>query len=82
MQKEPIPAKDMDGYLAAFPEAARQKLKALRKVIRQMFPGAIAKFRNELGGYMTKVAVQLPLERPLPLDLIARIIRYRVEAVG
>ena len=82
MQKEPIPAKDMDGYLAAFPEAARQKLKALRKVIRQMSPGAIAKFRNELGGFMTKGAVQLPLERPLPLDLIARIIRYRVEAVG
>lgn len=119
MQKQPIPSKDVDAYLAAFPEAARQKLDALRKVIRRMSPeaeetikygiptyvlnrknlvhfggfarhvgfyptpGAIAKFRNELGGYATsKGAVKFPLERPLPLDLIERIIRYRVEAVG
>lgn len=40
MQKQPIPSKDVDAYLAAFPEAARQKLDALRKVIRRMSPEA------------------------------------------
>ena len=47
-----------------------------------LYPGAsgIAAFAAELQGYRTsKGTVQLPLDAPLPLDLIARIVRHRVE---
>jgi uncharacterized protein YdhG (YjbR/CyaY superfamily) len=36
-------------------------------------------FRQELAGYkQSKGAIQLPLDKPMPYDLIARIVRYRV----
>lgn len=49
-----------------------------------LYPGpeAITAFGEELSGYKTsKGAIQFPLEKPLPLDLIGRIVRYRVEAI-
>ena len=43
-------------------------------------PSAIKKFRKELSIYKgSKGAVQFPLDRPIPLDLIAEIVRFRVE---
>jgi len=40
----------------------------------------IAAFQEELAAYEgTKGAVRFPLDRPLPLDLIGRIVRFRVE---
>src|SRR5579871_4828618 len=40
----------------------------------------IAAFQEDLAGYAgTKGAVRLPLDRPLPLELIGRIVRFRVE---
>ena len=40
----------------------------------------IAAFQDELSAYQsTKGAVRFPLDRPLPLDLIQRIVRFRVE---
>lgn len=40
----------------------------------------IAAFQDELSCYAgTKGAVRFPLDRPLPLDLIQRIVRFRVE---
>ncbi|HAP57890.1 MAG: DUF1801 domain-containing protein [Sphaerochaeta sp.] len=42
-------------------------------------PEAIEAFKAELSGFPTsKGAIQLPLDRPLPLDLIERIILYRL----
>jgi uncharacterized protein YdhG (YjbR/CyaY superfamily) len=44
------------------------------------FPGAaaIAAFRKDLAGYKTaKGSVQFPFDEPLPLDLIARIVKFR-----
>jgi uncharacterized protein YdhG (YjbR/CyaY superfamily) len=39
----------------------------------------VAAFASELGPYIsTKGAIRFPLDRPLPLDLIARITRFRV----
>lgn len=39
----------------------------------------IAAFQQELSGYTgTKGAVHFPINQPLPLDLIARIVRFRV----
>ncbi|MES2265281.1 MAG: DUF1801 domain-containing protein [Bacteroidota bacterium] len=46
------------------------------------YPGAsgIAKFKEELSAYKgAKGSVQFPLDEPLPLDLIARIVHFRIE---
>ena len=42
--------------------------------------GAIETFAEELAAYETsKGTVRFPIDRPLPLDLIARIVRRRVD---
>ena len=42
-------------------------------------PSAIRAFSKELRGYKTsKGAIRLPLDAPLPLRLIAKIVKYRV----
>lgn len=42
-------------------------------------PTGHEKFKNKLSGYKQgKGSVQFPLEEPLPLDLIAEIVRFRV----
>jgi uncharacterized protein YdhG (YjbR/CyaY superfamily) len=39
----------------------------------------IAAFQQEFAGYVSsKGAVQFPLHKPLPLELVGRIVRYRV----
>jgi len=43
-------------------------------------PSAILAFREELSLYKNaKGSVQFPLEEPLPLDLVAKIVKFRVE---
>jgi uncharacterized protein YdhG (YjbR/CyaY superfamily) len=43
-------------------------------------PSGIEAFKDELSGYETsKGAVQFPLGEPLPLELIGRIVRFRVK---
>lgn len=42
-------------------------------------PSGIAAFESELVGYKrAKGSVQFPLDKPLPVDLISRIVAYRV----
>ena len=42
-------------------------------------PSGIEAFKNELSVYkMGKGSIQFPLDRPLPLDLISRIVKFRV----
>lgn len=42
-------------------------------------PDGIETYQDQLAKYKTsKGAVQFPLDKPLPLDLIAEIVRYRV----
>ncbi len=46
------------------------------------YPGAngISQFKNELKDYKSaKGSVRFPLEKPLPLDIIRRIVEFRVE---
>ena len=46
-----------------------------------LYPTAsgVRAFTKELAGYKTaKGSIQFPLDRPLPLGLIARIVRFRV----
>jgi uncharacterized protein YdhG (YjbR/CyaY superfamily) len=43
-------------------------------------PSGIAAFQAELAPYkQSKGAVQFPHDQPLPLDLVARIVRFRAE---
>lgn len=42
----------------------------------------VAKFKKELEGYETsKGTIRLPLDKPIPYDLISRITKYRVKEV-
>jgi uncharacterized protein YdhG (YjbR/CyaY superfamily) len=42
-------------------------------------PTGIEKFKKELSVYKTtKGAVQFPLDQPLPLDLVRKIVKFRV----
>lgn len=46
------------------------------------YPGAagVAKFRDAVKGYKSaKGSVQFPHDEPLPLDLVAEIVKFRVE---
>ena len=46
-------------------------------------PNGISGFKEELSKYPTsKGAVQFPLDRPIPYDLIRRIVKYRVDEMG
>ncbi len=47
-----------------------------------LFPKAsgVAAFKDELAGYkVSKGTVQFPLDKPIPLDLVRRIVRFRVK---
>lgn len=46
-------------------------------------PSAIATFKKELAKYKSsKGAVQFPIDKPLPLGLIGKIVRFRVKEVA
>ena len=46
-------------------------------------PSAIAAFKTPLAKYKSaKGSVQFPLDQPMPLSLIARIVRFRVKEIG
>lgn len=43
-------------------------------------PRGIETFKNELSAYKgAKGSVQFPLDKPLPLDLVTKIVKYRVK---
>lgn len=43
-------------------------------------PSGIEAFKDELSGYkQSKGAVQFPIGQPLPLELISRMVRFRVQ---
>jgi uncharacterized protein YdhG (YjbR/CyaY superfamily) len=43
-------------------------------------PSGIEKFKDQLSIYeSSKGAVQFPLDKPIPLDLISRIVKFRVQ---
>ena len=43
-------------------------------------PSGMEAFKDELAGYKQgKGSVQFPLDKPMPLDLIRRMVRFRVE---
>jgi len=43
-------------------------------------PSAISKFKEELSGYkVSKGTIRFPIDKPLPLGLISRIVKFRVK---
>jgi uncharacterized protein YdhG (YjbR/CyaY superfamily) len=49
------------------------------------YPGAaaIASFKKELAVYKSaKGSVQFPFDQPLPLDLVSRMVKFRVKQLG
>ncbi|MBP3039579.1 DUF1801 domain-containing protein [Bacillaceae bacterium Marseille-Q3522] len=115
MKGEIMEYKSIDEYILTFPPEIQEKLKMVRKVIKEAAPEAeekisyqmptfalhgnlvhFAAFKNHLGFYPTssgitafkqelseykgaKGSVQFPHDKPLPYDLISRIVKFRVE---
>ena len=107
-------ADPVGAYIAQFPSEVQEKLRVLRKIIREAAPDAEEKisyrmptfvlhgdlvyfagfkhhiglyplpsgveaFLPELAAYRTgKGSIQFPLDKPLPAELIVRIVRFRV----
>jgi uncharacterized protein YdhG (YjbR/CyaY superfamily) len=115
MKSEKNLPKNIDEYIAGFPDEIQVLLEEVRKTIRNAAPEAteaisyqmptfrlngnlihFAAFKNHIGLYPApsgietfskelsaykggKGSVQFPISDPLPLDLITRIVRFRVE---
>lgn len=107
--------KTIDEYIGLFVNDVADKLRAIRKTIREQAPGAVetikygiptftlngnlvhfAAFKNHIGFYpapsgieqfkkelsaykMAKGSVQFPLDKPLPLQLIQKMVKFRVK---
>jgi uncharacterized protein YdhG (YjbR/CyaY superfamily) len=107
--------KNIDEYIAGFPDDVQEKLQQIRMTIRKAAPDAeekisyqmptfylegnlvhfaafknhigfyptptgIERFQKELAGYkVSKGTVRFPLDQPVPFDLIAEIVRFRVK---
>ena len=109
-------AKDIDEYVAGFPDDVQKILKKIRATIRKAVPGAEEKisygiptftlngryfiyfagfknhvsiypaprgseeFKKELSAYKGgKGTIQFPLDKPIPFDLITRIVKFKVK---
>lgn len=115
MNAGPNVPKDIDEYIAGFPNDIQVILKKIRITIRDAAPDAeeaikyqiptftlkgnlvhFAAFKNHIGFYPTpngieaferelapyesgKGSAKFPLDKPIPYDLISRIVKFRVE---
>jgi uncharacterized protein YdhG (YjbR/CyaY superfamily) len=113
---ESIKAKNIDEYIAAFPDDVQKKLQQVRAAVRKAAPEAeeaisyaiptfklngnlvhFAAFKNHIGFYPSprgieafkkelsayeggKGTIQFPLDKPLPLSLISKIVKFRVRS--
>jgi uncharacterized protein YdhG (YjbR/CyaY superfamily) len=107
--------KDIDEYIARYPEDIQEILEKIRMTIREAAPEAderisyqiptfalegnlvhFAAYKNRIGFYPTpsgieefeeelsfyvggKGSVKFPLDKPIPYDLITKIVRFRVK---
>jgi len=114
MKTEQSTPKNIDEYIAGFPEDIQMILEEVRATIKKAAPDAketisyqmptftlngnlvhFAAFKNHIGFYpiptgieafkkelsvykMGKGSVQFPIDKPLPLNLISRIVEFRV----
>ncbi|HEX9649834.1 MAG TPA: DUF1801 domain-containing protein [Cyclobacteriaceae bacterium] len=109
-----IKAKDVDAYIAGFPNNTQKLLKQIRATVKKAAPKAveaisygmpvlklngnlvyfaaykfhigfypsssgIRTFEKEISKYKwSKGAVQFPIDKPMPLSLITKIVKFRV----
>jgi uncharacterized protein YdhG (YjbR/CyaY superfamily) len=114
MRPDPAP-RNIDEYIAGFPDDVQTILEKIRTTIRKAAPDAeerisyqiptftlkgnlvhFAAFKNHIGFYPTptgiekfkkelsvyegaKGSVRFPLDKPIPYDLIGRIVKFRVQ---
>ncbi len=107
--------KNIDEYIAGFPQDVQEILEKIRRTIRKAAPDAeetikyqmptftlkgnlvhfaafkkhiglypaptgIVKFKKELSVYEgAKGSVRFPIDKPIPFDLISRIVKFRVK---
>ena len=107
--------KNIDQYIAGFPQAVREVLEKIRTAVKKAAPGAeetikyqiptfvlnenlvhFGAFKNHIGFYPTpsaieefkdelsaydgaKGSVQFPFDKPMPLSLISKIVKFRVK---
>lgn len=115
---ERITAKNIDQYIAAFPDEVQDRLQEMRSTIRKAAPKAeetisyaiptfklngnlvhFAAFKNHIGFYPgpsgieafkkefstydgAKGSVQFPLNKPLPLALVTKVVKFRARENG
>ena len=108
-------SKDIDSYIASYPQKTQVLLKKMRAIICKAAPQAteaisygvptyklngnlvhfggfkshigffptrsgIKHFQKKLSAYKTsKGAVQFPIEKPIPVGLVAKIVKFRVK---
>ena len=107
--------KNIDEYIAGFPEEVQEILQKIRMTIRKAAPGAeeaikyqlptftlngnlvhfggfkehigfypvpsgMEAFQEDLAAYKTgKGSVQFPFDKPIPYDLITKVVKFRVQ---
>ncbi len=112
--KSDDPARDIDEYIARFPEDVQEVLQAIRETVREAAPHAseaikygmptfvgdgnivhFGAYKKHIGMYPAprgndefqvelsmyegeKGTVRFPLGRPMPFDLIRRIVEFRI----
>ena len=116
MRSDQTTPKDIDEYIAGFPDDVQAILQKIRMTIRDVAPGAEEtisygmptftlkgkylvyfaaykkhigfypapvgnpEFKEELAAYESgKGTARFPLDRPVPYDLISRIVKFRVK---
>jgi len=115
MRTNPTAPKDIDEYIAGFPNDVQEILDKIRMTIRKAAPDAeetikyqmptftlngnlvhfgafkkhigfypaprgIETFKDELSVYEgAKGSVRFPLDKPIPFDLISKIVKFRVK---
>ena len=87
-------AKSFDDYVDRFSKDVQQRLQKVRLTVKKAAPQAmekisygipsftltIAAFKEELSVYKgAKGSVQFPFDKPLPLALISRMVKFRVK---
>lgn len=115
MRSNQTAPKDIDEYIAGFPNEVQEILEKIRMTIRKAAPDAeetikykmptftlkgnlihFAAFKNHIGFYPAprgieafkddlsvyegaKSTVRFPLDKPIPLNLISKIVKFRVK---
>lgn len=86
MPESTIPVNTIDEYILQVSPHVQAILNKLKNVIKEaapvgFYPGpsGIEAFKSELSNYKgAKGSVQFPLDKPLPYELIGKIVAFRV----